>query len=408
MLNIGFYLRHFPASATPIVGGTATFIDGLASGLHEIGAAVSVLCEGGERSSATVPGGYRVECFPAARRRFDIAPAFKRYLNEQAGAANALLVIAGMFHPGVYAVGRAAAAGGVPYVACPFDPYSPAVFRRNAHLKWPYWFLFERRLLAHAAAVQVMDRRHAELLSRLGIRTPAIEVPNGFPAHIVPQTVEPCRAAAAEPVRMLFLGRIDAYNKGLDILLNAFGLVAMSHDVRLTIQGPDWGDRARLQRQAARLSLLDKVTFRDADYGRTGPEIIGDHDLFCLPSRFEGFSQSAIEAMLAARMVLVSEIAGIAPHVEAAGCGLAVKLDAAAVANGMVTLLQDRTHWKARGLDGRAYALSKLPWKNVAADALRQYHALAASANAIGHPPPAADALSTALRGRGITEGKEA
>jgi glycosyltransferase involved in cell wall biosynthesis len=406
MLNIGLYLRHFPASGTPIVGGTATFVDGLAGGLHEIGAAVSVLCEGGERSSVTAPGGYRVECFPAARRRFDIGPAFKRHIGRRMGAAHALMVVSGMFHPGAYAVGCAAAASGVPYVACPFDPYSTSVFRRNAHLKWPYWFLFERRLLAHATAVQVMDRRHAEPLARLGIRTPAIEVINGFPAHTVPRVVVPYRAA--EPVRMLFLGRIDAYNKGLDVLLNAFGLVAASHDVRLTIQGPDWGDRARLQRQAARLSLLDKVTFRDADYDRTGPEIMGDHDLFCLTSRFEGFSQSAIEAMLAARMVLVSETAGIAPHVEAAGCGLAVKPDVASVANGMVALLNDRAHWKERGLNGRAYALSILPWKNVAANALQQYQALAASADVIGNHPPASAVPSMALREHGITEREEA
>lgn len=406
MLNIGFYLRHFPASGTPIVGGTATFVDGLASGLHEIGAAVSVLCEGGERSSATAPGGYRVECFPAARRRFDIAPAFKRHISGQMGAAKALMVISGMFHPGAYAVGRTAAASGVPYVACPFDPYSTSMFRRNAHLKWPYWFLFERRLLAHAAAIQVLDRRHAEPLSRLGIRTPAIEVLNGFPAHTVPPIVVPCRAA--EPVRMLFLGRIDAYNKGLDILLNAFGLVAASHDVRLTIQGPDWGDRARLQRQAARLALLDKVTFRDADYDRTGPEIMGDHDLFCLSSRFEGFSQSAIEAMLAARMVLVSESAGVAPHVEAAGCGLMVKPDAASVANGMVALLRDRVHWKERGLNGRAYALSILPWKNVAADALGHYQALVTSADTMGGPPTAPATVLPSLRGHEQPQRKEA
>ena len=39
------------------------------------------------------------------------------------------------------------------------------------------------------------------------------------------------------------------------------------------------------------------------------------HDLFVLPSRFEGFGLSALEAMLAARPVLVSDVAGLAPHI---------------------------------------------------------------------------------------------
>jgi hypothetical protein len=50
-MNIALYLRHFPASGTPIFGGSVTAIHGLASGLAEIGAAVTVLCEGEQRTS---------------------------------------------------------------------------------------------------------------------------------------------------------------------------------------------------------------------------------------------------------------------------------------------------------------------------------------------------------------------
>lgn len=374
-ISIRIYLQHFPAAGAPIIGGSATFVHGLAIGLGENGAAVSVLCEGARRSSTVTQAGYRIECFPRSRRRFDVSAEFKRYISEQMAGKRIVTILNGMFHPGVYAVARALAANRIPYVAVPLDPYDASVFRHKPHLKWPYWFLFERWLLVHAAAIQVFDRRHIEPLVKLGIRTPAIEVLNGFCPQAAPSAAV-LRWDRDGPVRILFLGRMDAYNKGLDILLEAFARVAAFHEGRLTIQGQDLGDRTRLERQAARLSLSGTVEFRNADYGRTGSEIAADHDIFCLPSRFEGFSQSAMEAMLAARMLLVSAIAGIAPHVEASGCGIAVKPDVASVAEGLVALLEDRVRWKERGLSGRAYALATLPWKRVAAQALEKYEAL--------------------------------
>ena len=87
---------------------------------------------------------------------------------------------------------------------------------------------------------------------------------------------------------------MDAYNKGLDILLSALPYLSALADVRLTLQGPDWGDRARLEQQAAAGMAAGKVTFRDADYGRPSPRIIAEHDVFCLPSRFEGFGMPIV------------------------------------------------------------------------------------------------------------------
>jgi glycosyltransferase involved in cell wall biosynthesis len=146
----------------------------------------------------------------------------------------------------------------------------------------------------------------------------------------------------------------------------------------LTIQGPDWGDRARLEQRAGQGSLAGKVEFLDPDYVRSGPEVIAGYDIFCMPSRREGFGMSALEAMLAARVLLVSRAAGVAPHIEASGCGVLVDADVSAVTDGFMSLLDDRAQWRERGLAGRAYALAALQWKSIAARALERYEALAA------------------------------
>lgn len=375
-MQIALYLKHFPAGS-PANDGTSVAVAGLASGLARNGAQVTVLCEGPQGCSSD-GGDYAVECFDnrASRHRFALAPGLKRYVAERLSPRRSLCLVNGMFHPSVYALCRWLRHHGVPYVLAPHDPYDAAVFRRNPHLKWPYWFLFERRLIEGACAVQVLDERHGDCLRHLRIGTRIIETENGVIPERVPAESKLQWRAPDAPVQLVFLGRLDAYNKGLDILLEAFAHLGAGPGVRLTLQGPDWGDRARLEHRARRAGIAPRVAFRDPDYGRMSPEILGEHDVFCLPSRFEGFGLAALEAMLAARVLIVSERAGIARHVVASGCGIAVPPTAGGVLAGLRTLLRHKDHWRAMGLRGRHYALQNLRWERIAATLLREYERL--------------------------------
>ena len=376
-IHFALYLKHFPANGEPIRGGTATAVAGLAAGLAENGAQVTVLCEGRDRASSAGPG-YAVERFVnrGPHRSFSLGSGLRSYIAEHLAPRRTLCLVNGMFHPSVYAVGRWLRRCGVPYVVAPHDPYNDALFSRNAHLKWPYWYLFERRLLGRASAIQVLDPMHAVTLRHLGVDTPVIAISNGVARDSVPAESELRWRAWNEPAHLAFLGRIDAYNKGLDILLEAFSRVSARAEIRLTMQGPDSGDRARLEKLAAKRMLGDRVRFCGPDYHRSSYQFVSDHDVFCLPSRYEGFGLAALEAMLSGRVLLVSERAGIARHVWASGCGEIVAPTVAGVEQGLLCLLQRRAQWREMGMRGRRYALANLEWKRIAATALEQYEQL--------------------------------
>jgi len=379
MTQVMLYLKHFPVDGA-VKDGTSTAVSGLAAGLAANGAEVTVLSEGPERRSHADPRGYAIECFrnPIPGRSFALAPELKAHVRDRLAGRRGMCLVNGMFHPSVYALGRWLRRTGVAYVVAPHDPYDGVVFRRNPHLKWPYWLVFERRLLARAAAGQVLDTRHGECLRRLGVATRVLETDNGIAPERVPEEASLRWSAAHAPARFVFLGRIDAYNKGLDTLIDAYARLRGRSDARLTLQGPDWGDRARLERRAGRAGVAGRVDFRGPDYARAAPEILAEHDVFCLPSRFEGFSLAALEAMLAARVLLVSERAGIARHVEASGCGVTVSPTVEGVAVGLDGLLRRRDAWREMGLRGRRYALARLRWDGIAAQLLRQYERLLA------------------------------
>jgi glycosyltransferase involved in cell wall biosynthesis len=263
----------------------------------------------------------------------------------------------------------------VPYIVAPHDPYHASIFVKNAWRKWPYWYLVERPMLRRAAAVQVLDKRHGELLRQRGVQTPAIEVINGYRESDVPP-LDQLQFRASGTAQLLFLGRIESINKGLDLLIAAFNEVAEQADIALTIQGPDAGDLPALKAQAAASKHGNRIRFLPPDF-QTSPAILAAaSDLFVIPSRFEGFSLAAMEAMLAARPVLITDIAGLAPHIRASGAGVVALSTIPSLRDGLLNLLSRRSDWKSIGLAGRTYARAHFRWPRIGAEALADYQKL--------------------------------
>ncbi|HVT88120.1 MAG TPA: glycosyltransferase [Tepidisphaeraceae bacterium] len=387
-MRIHVYLREFPPTGDRLISGMIKAVHGLAAGFAHNGAHVTVLCDGPQSSVFESPDGYDIRCFAHTRAEggnySSLPRSLQRYIDQSDDGG--IYLLNGIFSPCVYQMSRACIRNGIPYIVAPHDPYHPSIFGTNRHLKWPYWYLRERPMLRQARAVQVLDFRHAEWLRALGVHTPVVEVVNGYaPEDVQPMDILNWRTEG--PPKLIYLGRIDSHNKGLDILLDAFAQITDRTDAQLTLQGPDWGDKQAMIRRAERLNLTRRVTFRDPDFAREATLISADHDVFLLPSRFEGFGLSALEAMLAGRVVMVSDVAGIAPHVRASGCGLVVSADTMHVKSGLLELLSMRSRWKEMGLAGREYALNHLKWERIAARTIDNYRSMLHQ-----HPAPTAAA----------------
>jgi glycosyltransferase involved in cell wall biosynthesis len=372
------YLKHFPPQGNRLDEGTTKAVHGLATGLAAIGQSVTVLCEWEQSSTVETPFGYRIQSFATAKPSspsFSLSPELKAFVVRSPG----LYALNGIFHPSLFMLGRWLTKHHRPYLVAPHDPYHPQIFRKNAHLKWPYWYLLERSLLNHSAAVQVLAKPHETWLRRLKIRVPVVVVPNGFEPEDCLDLSELTWGSPTSPLKLLCLGRMDAHHKGLDLLLRGLQQVE-GIPWELLIQGRDAGDRAMLEGLVQALGLGSNVRFAGPTPA-SAVSVMAAHDILCLPSRYDGFGLVALEALLTGRQVLVSQEAGIAEVVQASGAGVVVEPRPEAIAAGLVQLHRQRPQAKPLGLLGRQYVLNHLGWPAIARSAIQQYQTL----GKIGH-----------------------
>jgi glycosyltransferase involved in cell wall biosynthesis len=123
-------------------------------------------------------------------------------------------------------------------------------------------------------------------------------------------------------LRFLCVGRLDVFQKGLDILLSAFEMAASRPGgarLHLTLAGPDFkGGRQWLEHRAAELGIRDLVEFTGSLTGDQVGAALAAADIYVQLSRYEGFSLSVVEALLASKPAVLTSATGPASYPEIA------------------------------------------------------------------------------------------
>lgn len=370
--RVAHFLAHYPSRE-----GTSSFCRGLMRALNREnpGSCSVITLRAGVTAEDEADG---ILCYPKEPgSRFTLP----RKLVDDV-LANALgldgLVLHGTYNPLTVAMKRLAVKAGIPYIFIPHDPYPPALRRHHAVRKWVFWRLFERDLILHAQAVQLLDSSHERYLRELGCTTPVEVIPNGCePQNLSRLPVDAVVPGERKTPRFLYLGRVDRNHKGLDLLIKGFALWAGNSGAEgvqasLVMTGKDWGDRTELEELARQRGVEAHAVFT-GERSEHSMEILGEADVVVLASRFDGFGLCIVEAMLAGRPVLVSREAGVASHVENAGAGWLIDPNPESIRAGIAEALRQKDKWAEMGARGREYVLGQLTWAHAARRSLEIY-----------------------------------
>ncbi len=166
----------------------------------------------------------------------------------------------------------------------------------------------------YSAARAVRDHVHATVAISPRIRDDLVRR-YGFPAErvvTIPHATEPSAEpglAAREPgsrLRLLYLGRIDDQAKGVLLLPGILRRLPETATLTVAGGGPDLAKlKSRCRELGERVRFLGPVR-----YGETA-QLLARHHVMVMPSRFEGFGLTLIEAMAAGCVPVASRIRGV-------------------------------------------------------------------------------------------------
>lgn len=126
-------------------------------------------------------------------------------------------------------------------------------------------------------------------------------------------------------IDLVYIGRLDIYHKGLDILLEACKEIddyLRKYTVKIYLYGSDvCGDKEKLIDMIRKFEISDIVKVCDPIYEEEKRKILNSTDYFIQTSRFEGMPMGILEALSYGIPVIVSEGTGMAELVLNNECG---------------------------------------------------------------------------------------
>ncbi len=201
---------------------------------------------------------------------------------------------------------------------------------------------------------QILENNHAAKITVIynGVEDTFFEVSN-----------DPSNTDAGN---LLYIGRLEIYQKGLDTMLDAFEMVLTEKpEARLQIVGSG-KDEALLKAMIHQRHLQGSVTLH-GKMGLARIALLQKAELVLMPSRFESWGIVAIEAAALARPVIASDIPGLNEAVKHDKTGVLVALEsgAAGFAQAILSLLNHPKKAQELGASAAEYS-KKFRWDEIA------------------------------------------
>lgn len=225
----------------------------------------------------------------------------------------------------------------IPYIIIPRSGLTSAGQKSKRLKKKVANFVFFKRFFKNAAAIQYLTKDEQEN-SGYSWNKISFVIPNGI------EKKQDTKVWKEKSLKGVFIGRLDIYQKGLDLLLEACDLIQKElrlNNFRLNIYGPDRnGSKATLNGLVEKYNLGDIVFIYDSIFDEVKESVLLDSDFFVLTSRFEGLPMGLIEALSYGIPCLVTIGSNMAKEIAAAEAGWASNISVEGIANELMKILK--------------------------------------------------------------------
>lgn len=368
---------------SPAIGGVETHVFNLTRELHELGIQLTVLTT---NVLTTKP----LRRFDLSKRSATAREGVIRVLRDRAYEVLPLrqglgLVSLGMLKHihGVDLV-HAHGYGHFPTYLAPFCKLRkiPAIITTHSDIgglslrKRFFDAVVPKITLRYASRIIALSNHEKASLITRGVPSEAITIiPNGVDIDEFARKNTYSSVNSRDSKVILYVGRIDFQQKGLDILVRALARLVCERnlDIKLRLIGPDWGDLSRLEEMARKLAVETRVEYLGPLPRRELVRNMHEANVFVLPSRFEPFGISLLEAMASEMPVVASRVGGVPEIVQEGVTGLLFEPENdESLADRVEQVLTNESYGSE--LARNAFlSLHKYSWRTIARDTLKVY-----------------------------------
>jgi len=195
--------------------------------------------------------------------------------------------------------------------------------------------------------------------------TPYIIIPNGFDTP-----KETKQKFSSNRFNAVFIGRLEIFQKGLDLLLDAVCSIKselQNNNFHLDIYGPRRYDHEKIGELIKSKEISSLVTLHDEIGGSEKEKVLLDSDLFVMTSRFEGHPMGLVEALAYGIPCFVTPGSNMHDEVHDNDAGWTCGEDVISISNGLLSAIKERNSLAEKSKNALQLS-NKYKWSVIAED----------------------------------------
>ena len=287
-----------------------------------------------------------------------------------------LIVIHEVYHPEFLKVASVAKKADIPYVVVPHG-----CLRREAQSKKHLKKVVGNALLF---ASFVKGSASLQFLSEAE-QNDCVFSHKGFVSGngvFMPEVCKEVSRSEGDPIKLLYIGRLEMQTKGLDLLIDAVAQKASllrDRRVCLDIYGPDKEGRyAALEQYVTAKGVADIVSLHHEISGEAKRDVLLASDVFVAASRTEASPVGYMEPMSYGIPCLVTKGTSLYDVVSKYDAGWAVETSSLAIAEGFEKMIKEASLFDAKGKAAKELAAKEFSWDVMAKCTLSFYERIVA------------------------------
>lgn len=260
----------------------------------------------------------------------------------------------------------------IPYVIIPHGELTAGAQKKKWYKKKIANLLLFNKFIKNAIAIQCFSEfevQSTKFAKTLKIGTNGVLLPDRGKEQFL-----------QEGIKFLYIGRLDMYHKGLDLLLCAVGKVKeylKENNCKLYIYGPDYKGRFdQVKKAIFDYGVQDIVSLNHEILGQDKIDELLSADYFIQTSRFDTIPTGILFAMSYGVPCVVTEGTSIDQIVELYDAGWTCKTDAESIATAIKQAVSEKDKLKHKSQNAIIAVKENFGWDKIAKETIDKYKTL--------------------------------